>query len=269
MAAVAMPTFASADEAELRKAVLLYASFDVEVRADFGAGSHEFGTRTGKPGDPKTYVFAKGFDAKNFRIAPGKGVQGGALEVLDILPENGRIYLPVRGHLAYRRGGWGGAVSFWFNTDPNTRLKTPFCDPVQITQKGANNGGIWLDFTAAKPRRSLRMGIFPAVPEGQKGIGEDHPDAPLVTIPNVDYKTGEWHHVVLSWRNLDTGRPDAHAELYLDGQLRGAVKDRAIAMDWDVDKAGIFVAVNFIGLMDELATFARPLTADEVALLHR
>src|SRR5262249_32318084 len=37
---------------------------------------------------------------------------------------------------------------------------------------------------------------------------------------------------------------------------------------WDLDRTGIYVAVNFIGLLDELALFNRPLTAEEVARLH-
>jgi hypothetical protein len=262
-----MPT--AADEPALRQAVLLYASFDREVRADHGGGGLTFDTRYGPPGVPEKYVFKKGFDAKVFRIAPDKGMHGGALEALGVLPDNGRIFLPARGNLAYRPGGWGGAVSFWINTDPNRALKTTFCDPVQITQKGANNGGIWCDFTAAKPRRDLRMGVFPAVDSGQKPIAEDAPDAPLVRLPGVAFKAGEWHHLVLSWSNLDSGRADAEAILYVDGVRIGAIARRPLAMQWDLDKAGIYVAVNYIGLLDEFATFRRPLTGAEVELLHR
>jgi hypothetical protein len=40
-------------------------------------------------------------------------------------------------------------------------------------------------------------------------------------------------------------------------------------MNWDVDKAGIYVAVSYIGLLDELALFNRSLTADEVRRLHK
>jgi len=35
-----------------------------------------------------------------------------------------------------------------------------------------------------------------------------------------------------------------------------------------VDQAGIYVAVNYIGLLDELALFKRPLTEAEIGLLH-
>ena len=88
-------------------------------------------------------------------------------------------------------------------------------------------GGIWFDFNDAKPR-DLRMGVFPAVPAGQTGIPESDPQAPLIRVPGIGFKNDAWHHVVLTWANFDTGRPDAHAALYIDGKLLGEVKDRAV-----------------------------------------
>ncbi len=257
-----------AEEGTLEKSVALYASFDDKVEADKGGGVLTLSTRSNDPKEKGRFLFEKGFNDKVFRIAKGKGISGGALEVVDVLSNNGRIFFPAKGNIAFKKGGWGGAVSTWINTDPNKLLKTPFCDPVQITQKGANNGGVWFDFNAAKPR-DLRMGTFPAVPEGKKGIGEGDPQAPMVRVPGIGFKQGDWHHVVLTWRNFDTGRPDAHATLYIDGKRLGDVKDRAIAMAWDLDKAGIYVAVNYIGLLDEFAVFNRELTEAEVGRLHK
>jgi len=268
MLAAAISGAATGGGDELRKAVTLYASFDDAVQADFAVGRREMGTRSGAPKSGQ-FTFAKGFNSDIFRIAKGKGIAGGALEVTDILPDSGRIYFPMKDNIAFKKGGWGGAVTVWINTDPNTMFKGPFCDPVQITRRGANDGGIWFDFNNAKPKRDLRMGVFPAVPKGEKGASEDDKDAPMVRVPGIDFKKGEWHHVVLSWQNFDTGKPNARATLYIDGKKIGDVKDRPIAMDWDVQNGGIYVAVNFIGLLDEFAVFSRPLTTDEVTLLHR
>ncbi|MCI0457900.1 MAG: SUMF1/EgtB/PvdO family nonheme iron enzyme [Gemmataceae bacterium] len=269
--AVLWPTLSAraqdADEAALRKAVTLYASFDESVRADVGGGQLTLDTRFNHETEKGKFVFKKGFNADIFRIARG-GVSGGALEATDVLPRNGRIFFPAKGNLAFKKGGWGGTVSFWINTDPDKLLKTSFCDPVQITQKGATNGGIWFDFNDSKPR-TARMGIFPAVPEGQKPLAESDPNAPLVRVPKPGFKQGKWHHIALTWDNLDTGRKDAKAILYIDGKRIGEVSDRPLAMDWEVEKAGIYVAVNYIGLLDELALFGRPLSAAEVGLLHR
>jgi hypothetical protein len=256
-----------ADEAALRKAATFYASFDEGVRGDFGQGGLEPGTRFNDEKEKGQFVFEKGVDAKIFRIAKGKGVQGGALEATDVLPRNGRVYFPVKGNLAYKKGGWDGAMSVWCKTDPNQLLKTKFCDPIQITQKGANNGGIWFDFNDAQPR-DLRHGAFPAVAEGAKAITEDDPQAPMVRVPKINWKAESWHHVVLSWKNFDTGKEDAVSALFIDGNLIGEVKGRAIAMNWDVEKAGVYIAVSYIGLLDELALFSRALSAAEVRLLH-
>src|SRR5207247_11422232 len=131
--------------------------------------------------------------------------------------------------------------------------------PVQISKKGSPTAGICFYLNNAKPR-DLRMGFSSAVPAGQKGIQESDPDAPMVRVPGVGFKSGDWHHVVLTWQNLDTSKDDALATLYIDGKKIGEVNDRPIAMEWDIDKAGIYVAINFIGLLDELAVFNRSLT---------
>jgi lysophospholipase L1-like esterase len=252
----------------LRDAVTFYASFDEKVGGDTGGGELTPATRYNSESQKGRFVVEKGLDAKVFRIARGKGVSGGALEVTDVLPRDGRLFFPAKGNLAYKKGGWGGAVSVWCKTDPNELLKTKFCDPIQVTQRGANNGGLWFDFDDARPR-ALRHGAFPAVPEGQKPLSEGDENAPVVRMPKVDWKADAWHHVVLTWENFDTGQTDAVSALYIDGRLIGEIKGRAIAMDWEVEKAGIYVAVNYVGLLDELALFDRGLTAAEVLALYR
>jgi hypothetical protein len=256
------------DAKGLLKAVTFYASFDDDVRGDVGGGKLTFDTRFNHPTEKGEFVYEKGFDAKAFRIAKSKGIAGGALEAVDVLPRNGRIFVPAKGNLAFAATGWAGAASMWCKTDPDKLLKTDFCEPVQITQKGATNGGLWFDFNNVKPR-GLRLGAFPAIPVGEKGAAESDPAAPMVRVPAIGWKADDWHHVVITWKNLDTGKADAIAALYIDGKLIGEVKNRAIAMAWDVDRAGVYVAVNYIGLIDELALFNRMLTGDEVMALHR
>jgi hypothetical protein len=255
------------DADALKKAVTFYASFDESLMPDVGSGP--ISTRLNHETEAGQFIVTKGFEKNVFKIAKGKGIAGGGcLEVTDVLPRNGRIFYPVKGNLAYKKTGWSGAVSMWINTDPDTLFKLKFCDPIQITQKGANNGGIWFDFNDAKPR-DLRMGMFPAVPVGKVGAKESDTDAPMVRVPKVGFKVGDWHHIVLSWSNFDTGKKDALATLYIDGKKIGDVKDRAIAMNWNIEKAGIYTAVGYTGLLDEMALFNRALTADEVTALHK
>ena len=257
-----------ADEPAVRKAVTFYASFDESVKGDAGAGALDAGTRFPHSTEKGQFVFEKGIDATVLKVAKGKGVAGGALEATGPPAKNGWLYFPAKGNLAYKKDGWSGSLSLWCNTDPNRLIKAQFCDPVQITQKGYDNGALWFDFNDAKPR-ALRFGAFPVRAAGQKAVPESDPKVPMVRAGAVDWKEGQWHHVVLTFQNLDTGKPDAVTTLYIDGKRIGEVKDQAIAMGWDIEKAGVYLALGYIGLLDEFALFDRALTAEEVALLHK
>jgi len=256
-----------ADEASVRKAATFYASFDEAVTGDFGGGDLDVGTRFPHPTEKGRFVFEKGSDTTVLKIAKGKGISGGAFEATDVVPKNGWLHFPVKGNLAFKKDGWSGSLSVWCNTDPHRLIKSKFCDPVQITQNGYDNGALWFDFNDAKPR-ALRFGAYTARPAGQKAVPESDPKAPLIRLPNVDWKSGEWRHVALTFQNLDTGKPDAVTTLYIDGKKIGEVKDQAIAMGWDVEKAKVYLSLGYVGLMDEFALFDRALTAEEVALLH-
>lgn len=259
---------ARADEATVRKAVTFYASFDEAVKGDFGGGDLAAGTRYPHPTAKGQFVFEKGFDATVLKVAKGKGVAGGAFEATATVPKNGWLYFPVKGNLAFKPDGWSGSVSVWCNTDPHQLIQAKFCDPVQITQKGYDNGALWFDFNDKKPR-DLRFGAFTARPDAQKAVPESDPKAPLVWAKGNTWKAGEWHHVALTFQNLDTGKADAVTTLYLDGKRVGEVKDQAIAMGWDVEKARVYLSLGYVGLLDEFALFDRALTAADVELLHK
>jgi hypothetical protein len=259
---------ADADPAMLRNAVCLYASFDEAVKADAGSDDLTVSTRSVDPEDRKKFLFEKGFDPKVFRIARDKGISGGCLEVVDLPARNGRLYFPAKGKVVHRKdAAWGGAFSVWVNTDPNKQLKTPFCDPVLITQRGLNNGSIFIHFNDAKPR-DLQAGTYPSIPAGQEPVPEEDPKAPLTRLKKVGFKAGEWHHIALCWDRFNTGKTDGTHTLYVDGKKIDDLKNYEIGMDWDLEQTRIYFAVNLVGLLDELAVFNRPLTAEEVALLY-
>ncbi len=252
--------------AAMLDAVTLYASFDRSVAADFARGPGQLRTRYGALSNPEAFRFEDGYPRDVFRVAEGAGVSGGALEALDVLPENGRIFYPAQGNLAFDRGGWSGTVSFWIKTNPDTMLKTSFCDPIQITQKGANNGGLWIDFPDSSPR-DLRLGAFQAEGDGRPRLSESDPDAPLVVVSPIGFQETDWHHILFTWTDFDSDAENAQATLYIDGSPRGSFGGRNITMDWDISQTGIYVAVGYIGLLDELAIFDRALNAAEIARL--
>jgi len=250
----------------MRDSLIFYASFDETLDADLALGQGSLRTRFGALNDPDGFRFEDGYPQGVFRVAPGQGVHAGALQALDVLPDNGRIFFPAQSNLPYDPRGWSGTVSFWIKTNPDTMLKTPFCDPVQITEKGATNGGLWIDFPDSDPR-DLRLGAFQSEGDGRERIAESAEDAPLVVVSPVSFKETDWHHVLFTWSHFDSGSENAQAALYIDGKAQGTIGGRNITMDWDVGRTGIYVAVNYIGLLDELAVFDRVLTEEEISIL--
>ena len=103
---------------------------------------------------------------------------------------------------------------------------------------------------------------------GRERIPESDPNAPVVRVVDVGFQAEDWHHIAFTWSNFDTGREDAEAALYIDGEWKGNIGPRNITMDWDIEQTGVYVAVNYVGLLDELMIFDRALTAEEVNRLR-
>ena len=265
--AIGQSAASDGDATNLTKSVTFYASFDQTLRGDIGNGQITPSTRYDRPNEKGTYDIEKGFPAHAFRIAKSRGIQGGALEGTDVLPNRGRIFFPAKGNLPFKPDGWSGSISVWLKTNPNTMLKTPYCDPVQITEKRAGDGGLWIDFPNTKPR-DFRLGAFRALAPGEKPAKESNPDAPLIRIKEIGFKFDDWHHVAMTWQNFDSGKANASASLFIDGKKIGSLEKRDIAMRWDLERTGIYVAVNYIGLLDELAIFDRSLTDSEIHQLR-
>ena len=253
--------------APLLRAVTFYASFDETLTADYGDGSHAPRVRFDHPTQKGTYEYADKISADVFRIVKQKGIAGGALHGLKAMPRRGRMFYPTKGNLDAARN-WGGTVSLWINTNPDTLLTTKYCDPIQITERRAGDGGLWVDFPDVQPR-DMRMGVFRALGPGEKSVGESSPEAPLIHVKKVGFKSGDWHHVVMTWSGFDSGKPAATAALYVDGKLKGRLDKRLISMSWNLDKTGIYTAVSYIGLLDELAILNRPVSAKEVQVLFK
>lgn len=254
-------------EEALRESLTFYASFDSQIAGDFGGGQLAVSTRFDDPTRKGGFLTRAGFPKNAFRIAAA-GKHGGCLEAVDVLPHRGRLFFPARGNIACRPGGWSGSVSFWLKTNPDTMLRTRFCDPIQITQKRAHDGALWIDFPDTTPRH-LRLGAFTALADGEEPRKESDPLAPLIRLKKVGFQKEEWHHLVMTWTNFETGKADATVALWVDGRRIGTLQDLQMAMNWDLDQTGIYFAVNLIGQMDELAIFSRHLVEEEVRSLTK
>ena len=65
-----------------------------------------------------------------------------------------------------------------------------------------------------------------------------------------------------------SGRKDGFGRLYVDGKDQGAFENWSIVFNWDVSKSALTLGLNYIGWMDDVAVFNRPLSAAEVSSIY-
>lgn len=249
---------------QLRDHLVFLSSFDQSTTAEVAAGDGRLFTAEARrnPGEAKP-----GLHDPDVAIAPGQGLIGDALEFKK--KDRRIIFYKAEDNVAYDPKAWSGSVSFWMQLDPAKDLEPGYCDPIQITDVGYNDAAIWVDFTKDNPR-DFRLGVIGDLkawnPNDVPPDNNPEFERRLITVTTPPFARDKWTHVLINFSGLNTAQ--GKSQLYLNGQAKGTleVKD---PFTWDEGKARILLGLNYIGLLDELAIFNRPLTEEEVRELYQ
>jgi hypothetical protein len=247
----------------LRSNLTFHASFDKTTQADVARGDRAIYSAP----DYKQQNQAKpGLNDVDAAIESGSGVAGGG--ALRFKTKNTRaLFFRGERHVTPAKG----TLSFWLRVDPQKELAPGFTDPVQITDKAYNDSAIWVDFTKDEVPRHFRLGVFGNLKAWNPGdIPPDkNPDfnRRLVVVKQPPFSSSQWTHVAITWTGLGTDA--GSASLFLNGKLISSATGIRESFEWDTSRVAIRLGVNFIGLMDEVSAFDKPLTASDIASLHR
>lgn len=245
----------------LKQAMTFYAPFDGTADAMVAQGDPKiYSTKSRKTIDKA----APGLDqAPSVALAGGKGVVGDALS---FAKKTSNIpYFKCKQNMPYSSQSWSGTVSFWLKLNPNKDLAPGFCDPIQITDMSYNDASLWVDFTRDDPRK-FRLGVIGDLAFWDPDtIGpNDNPeyDKRLVVVNEPPFSRKQWTHIVIVYNQLNTEA--GSGSLFVNGKFQGAVNQQSDPFSWDLSKANMFLGLNYVGLMDELAVFDRPLNEEEI-----
>jgi hypothetical protein len=253
--------------AALRRALLLHASFDRGVDADFAAGDPQLyaapaGNRSqARPGLPDSDLVVR---------ARGAGRFGDALHFTQKMRPV--VFFKGERNLGYKTNGWSGAVSLWLRLNPDQDLQPGYCDPLQFVAQGWDEGNMFIEFSKDHTPRHFRYAILPVkkswnpANRGWETIPDQ--ERPMVPVLKPPFTRDGWTHVVFCFGNINSGRKDGWGRLYLDGRDQGAFESWSIPFNWDESKSALTLGLSYIGWMDDLAVFNRPLTAAEVQSIH-
>jgi hypothetical protein len=241
--------------ADWKKEAIFRATFDGSTTAQTAAGDKNLYTAPNykEPGKPT-------LEGSGVEHAKGAGRKGDALKFPT--KNTKAVYFKALSNFNPQEG----TVSFWLKLDPDQDLAPGFCDPIQITGKAYNNSAIWVDFTKDDKPRHFRLGVFgdlkawnPANTESDKNPDFNNR---LVVVKKSPFTRESWTNVAITYMGL--GTPTGSATLYLNGQGQGSNNAIKEVFDWDMTNAAIRLGVNYVGLLDDVAAFRRPLTAGEI-----
>jgi hypothetical protein len=263
MLLVALATIASAQDAKSRlaQALTLHASFDQGLDADFASG------------DKKCYVqgrdLTKAAPTEDVKLAPA-GRFGGALHFTK--KNNFRPAFKDAGNLGYSDKGWSATVSIWLRLTPDQDLEPGYCDPVQIIGDDSKKGFIFLEWSKNETPRYFRYAIRPLVniwnPTNVQWDEIPFDKRPMVQVANAPFSRDRWTHAVFTLENINDKTKPQSGRLYLNGALQGSIENWDLTFGWDPSRVLLVLGASYVGHMDDLAVFNRPLTPDEVKYLH-
>lgn len=243
---------------QLKDHVLFYSSFDGKTTADISVGDSLIYTAENYD---KTDNAKPGLHNPDVVLAKNKGLTGDAIHFKK--KNTTAIYYNGSKNLGYSSKSWSGSVSFWLQLDPDKDLEPGYCDPINITDHKYNDAALWVDFTKDLPR-DFRLGVMGDLEVWNPEDKNDDADVEkrTVTVKQPPFKTGKWTHIVITYSEVNTNK--SVCKLYLDGQFKGLVKDVNDPFTWEEEKAKIMLGLSYVGLMDELAVFDKPLNLNEV-----
>lgn len=209
-----------------------------------------------------------GLHKPDIRREDGQGKIGAGLLFTERSP--GYIYYPSVDNIVYNTENWSAAISFWLKLDPVTDLEPGYCDPIQITDSGYNDAGIWVDFTKENPR-DFRLGVIgdreawnpnPVGPDNENPIF----NARLTGVKNPPFGSDQWTHILINFSGLNT--ENGEASLYMNGEHKGTRTGIDTPFTWDYELSNIYLGLGYIGLFDELSIYNRNLTDKEIKTLY-
>ena len=242
----------------------LYASFDKGFDAGFAKGDGTIFTAPAYDQIPKS---TSGMTVASIKRVAGEGVGGGTAVHFTEKTQPVIFYSSLL-NMSYDKQNWNGTISLWLKVNPEEDLAPGYTDPIQITDSGYDDAGLWVDFSNKNPR-SFRMGLYgDREVWNPKKIGPDENPAfqnRLLAAKDRPFSRENWTHVVVSFSKLNT--ENGRADFYINGLHQGH-RDISEPFTWEYEKSKIFLGLNYVGMLDEVALFDRNFNTAEVLQLY-
>jgi len=248
---------------KLAEALTFHASFDQHLDADFARGDKTCYVARGSALVPAT-------PTDDVRLMPADGRFGGAVHF--IKKSDVRPAYKDQGTLGYNDKNWSSSVSVWLRLNPDEDLEPGYCDPIQIVGNDSKKGFIFLEWSKNETPRFFRYAVRPLFPIwNPTDVAWDQipvENRPMVQVERAPFSRDEWTHVAFTLEHVNDKSKQSSARLYLNGKLQGTIENWDLTFGWDPAAVQLVLGAAYVGQMDDLAVFDRPLTDAEIQYLY-
>ena len=258
-----------ANMARLKDGLIFYAGFNGNVKAQIAGGdtSLYWAPRMKLPAEGKVGLPPEGV----VTLARGEGKFGDCLKFEKKAPQ--MVFYRAKGNFPYSREAMEGTVSFWLRLTPDEDLAPGYTDPIQITSKKWDDAAFFVEFSKDEKPREFRLGVYADKsvwnPENKDWNSIAMSEKPLARVERPPFQRDEWTHVLFTFQNFNTRKPDGLATLYLNGKPRAELAPREQTFTWEVENALIMLGLSYAGFFDELAIYDRVLEQGEIEALYQ
>jgi len=168
---------------------------------------------------------------------------------------------------------FSGAIGMWIQVDIVSlkQRSLVWSDPIHLVAQdlsiSRDSGKLLMDIITRKMSDSpvYRFGVtLPKnVRKNPKNNGEGH----WIRVPQVNFKSTEWHHIVATWKNLNNTKNTGEMALYVDGKRLGSTNDFSHPLRWQIEDWEMRLGVGFNGKIDDFFVLDKYLKDSEVNLI--
>ncbi len=178
--------------------------------------------------------------------------------------EAGALNYTAMGNFPYDESqSWSGGVSFWLAVDP-AGLETDFPEPFHVGKEW-DDAVIFVDFDKKRKPYALRFGCYP---DKTQEITDQILLERVIRLEDINWNSDEWHHIVITWSNFNSGKADGQWALFVDGAEIDRKTNLQQNISWNISARTVrFNHHRYAGKLDEIAIFDKMLTHKDVIYL--
>jgi hypothetical protein len=179
---------------------------------------------------------------------------------------------PAKGNFPYTNGeAFDGAIGMWLQVDMESLKERSliWLDPVHLlAESDRDNGKIWMDFVMSELPDTPIFRFGATIKRNISGKQDKQDEDHVITIPHVDFSEDCWHHVVGTWKNLNSTGKTGLLHLYFDGILAGEIMEFDHTLDWNIEDWEIRIGLGFKGKIDDFFILKSFLSEEEIAEIY-